>query len=165
MGLRPRRGASPGVGDLDLLPVMNLISLLIPFLLTATSFVSYASLAAAVPQVVAEPSANKDRPVLVVIAADGLRVDASGLGLGALDGSRIPCGEGGCEEGAYDLDSLGKLLGEVKKLRPDAEDVILMPEATVPYEVIISVMDAARERQEADGPHPLFPNLGLGASP
>ncbi len=75
----------------------------------------------------------------------------------------LPCSAGGRCEGRldrYDLVGLRRLLGLIKDEYPDEEEVIIVPSSDTSYEVIIAVMDAAREDPEvrvAGDPRSLFP--------
>lgn len=64
-------------------------------------------------------------------------------------GATLPCPSGACEGvGDYDIEGLRALLGEVHRAFPDQDTITLSPTGSVPYEVVVRAMDAARD---ADG--------------
>ena len=74
----------------------------------------------------------------------------------------IPCGNPICTgPDDYDYEELTRLLGLIKDEYPDDENVILVPESRVSYELIVKVMDHSREdvdTKNADGTsRTLFP--------
>ncbi len=151
--MRERRRSRMTEGaDLDLLPVMNLISLLIPFLLTATQFVSTTSVAATAPTAGVAKS-EEVVPPRVSISRKGFDLALVGLeDRPGYPGGVIPCLTAGCENrDAYDYDALADRLAWAKLQRPDTVDVILMPQPDVVYEVLIGTMDAARSMPTAGG--------------
>ena len=50
------------------------------------------------------------------------------------------------KDGAFDYEGLHEYLWGIKKQYPDSSTIILTPEAEVPYEVLVGVMDASRDR-------------------
>ena len=80
---------------------------------------------------------------------------------GADSGPTVPCLESGCPTpDSYDTKELTRLLGLVKDQYPDDQNVILVPESRIPYEVLVKTMDATREdptTRVGDKPRELFP--------
>ncbi len=61
-------------------------------------------------------------------------------------GATIPCSKADCPSpDSYDTKELTSLLSQIKDRWEDEENVILVPESGVPYEVLVRTMDAARE--------------------
>ncbi len=148
--------------DLDLVPIMNLVTILIPFLLMASSFVSLAAIDSTLPAIGQPPEAatEDDEPPLnlsVAITDEGFTVmgnDEALEGEGEDKGAKIPCRKAGCPTpDAYDIKELNKLLIEIKdRVRDqDENNVILVPESQVPYEVIVLTMDATRNDPDTPG--------------
>lgn len=167
-----KRGAAESE-DLDLVPIMNLVTILIPFLLMASSFVTLAAIDSTLPAI-GEPQEKTDEEpeetlnLSIAITDAGFTVlgsDATLKGSGEDDqGATIPCARSGCPSpDAYDVDELRSLLIQIKDRWEDEENVILIPESHVPYEVIVLTMDASREDPDTkDGegnPRLLFPNV------
>jgi len=165
-----KRGAQ--AEDLDLVPIMNLVTILIPFLLMASSFVSLAVINSTLPAIgqESEPMDDTEDPPLslkVAITDAGFVVQGNDELLkpeGDAKGKIIDCKQTGCPgPEAYDVEELRELLIKVKEVNEDEENVILVPESTIPYEVLIMTMDATREdpEQKGDGglPKQLFPGV------
>ncbi len=165
-----KRGAQ--AEDLDLVPIMNLVTILIPFLLMASSFVSLAVINSTLPAI-GDPEPveeDTDEPPLslkVGITSEGFVVQGNDELLkpeGEAKGKVIDCTQTGCPTpDAYNVAELRELLIKVKDVNEDEENVILVPESTVPYEVLIMTMDATREDPETTGsgglPRQLFPGV------
>lgn len=80
-----RKRELPDLGDVNLIPIMNLVSLLIPFLLYTAAFVQYAVLDVASPRfqnrsAVTPPDENQQQNLnlMLVITDQGFRLAASG---------------------------------------------------------------------------------------
>lgn len=145
--------------ELNLVPIMNLVTILIPFLLMAAEFVSLAVIDSTLPAIGGDPSTEptpepekKPLNLTVVITDAGYTVAGSAAVLsnraeGAdATGPTIPCREAGCPAvTSYDMKELRSLLGKIKDEFPEEENVILVPESRVEYEVIIATMDATRD--------------------
>jgi len=158
--------------ELDLVPIMNMVTILIPFLLLSVQFVSIAVIDSTLPAIgkptEAQPDDEEKLNLSVAITDKGYSVlGASGvLGNPDGDGATVPCLRDGCPGvDAYDVSKLTEMLGQIKDEYPDEENVILIPESNVPYEVLIATMDAARENPDvkvtvngvSDVARPLFP--------
>jgi len=121
-----RRNSQP---PLDLVPVMGLASLLIPLLLIGQGG-SIAVVDANIP-VICGCLHGCDHPVVptVHIRADGIFVGA---------------GEPTLELGPDDLDALSAELGNIRASHETSGRIVILPDSDVPYERLISTMDAAR---------------------
>jgi len=155
--------------DLNLIPIMNLVTILIPFLLMAAQFVSLAVIDSSVPAIgpPQPPSEEQDEPPLnlsVLITDEGYTIAGAEAVLpaeGGDEGPTVPCVETGCPTpDSYDTKELTRLLGLIKDEFPDDQNVILVPESRIQYEVLVRTMDATREdpSTKKDGkPRELFP--------
>jgi biopolymer transport protein ExbD len=148
--VKRRSGASAG---LDLVPVMNLLAILVPFLLTATQLVGLA----VVDTVAASWRAEGRRDV----AGDGvlplrLRMTLRGFSLDGADDRLdavervVPC-RGPCPEGAWDYAALRERLGGWSERLPPQRTIVLVPDAWVSYAAIVETMDALRDGDEGRG--------------
>ncbi len=167
--------------QLDLVPIMNLVSILIPFLLMAAQFVNLAVIDSTLPAIgepkEVEEKEEDDKPPLVltvaltdkgffVSGADAiLNPDGDKEEEGGDEGDErpptVPCKDGGkCSNmDAYDYEELTRLLGLIKDEYPDDQNVILLPEARIQYELIVRVMDACREDPNTKTPDGKFREL------
>ena len=67
-------------------------------------------------------------------------------------GKPISCRKPDCPSpDSYDIAALTKLLVTLKKDWPEEQNVILVPESEVPYEVLIMAMDASRQDPDVSG--------------
>ncbi len=154
--------------ELDLVPIMNMVTILIPFLLLSVQFVNLAVIDSTLPAISKEVSTT-EKPeeeklnLSVAITDKGFTIlGASGvLGNPKGEGSTVPCVPEGCPNvDAYDTKKLTELLGQIKDEYPEEQNVILVPESSIPYEVLVATMDATREdvNTKVDGkPRELFP--------
>lgn len=147
--------------DLDLVPIMNLVTILIPFLLMAAQFVHLAVIDSTLPAIgpPVETTEKPDEPPLnltVIVTDQGYTVAGATAVLPPPTGEggpTIPCVEAGCPTpDSYDVKELTRLLGLVKDEFPDEENVIMVPESRIAYEVIVRTMDATREDVSNKGP-------------
>lgn len=155
-----RRGV-PEEEELNLVPIMNMVSILIPFLLMAAQFVQLAVIDSTLPAIsdaqTTPPDPNEKPPLglsiliteaglSVVGNAEVLKTDAA-VPEGEKPPPNVPCKGGGECRGpeSYSYGKLTQLLAKVKNEHPDEENVILVPDNFIPYEVLVMVMDATRE--------------------
>lgn len=146
-----RNRRQPAAQDLDLVPIMNLVTILIPFLLMASSFVTLAVVDSSIPGI--QPDDQTKLPtdrklVSVAITGSGYEVLGASDVLSPEEGgpTAVPCPEDRCTGPLdYDTTELVRLLGQVKDAHPDNADLVLVPDSRVSYEVLITTMDATRE--------------------
>jgi biopolymer transport protein ExbD len=166
-----KRGAE--AEELNLVPIMNLVTILIPFLLMAAQFVSYSVIDSTLPAIgpppeVEEEPEEKPLNLSVMITDEGFTVSGNHPELenegsgeeGEEKGATIECLTPGCSfdssggegpEQAYDIGELRALLGRIKDDKPEEKNVILVPDSSLPYEVLVLAMDATREDPDAGG--------------
>ena len=139
--------------DLDLIPIMNMVTILIPFLLFAAQFINLAVIDSTLPAIGAPTEATEedDEPPLnlkVLVTSEGFTIatDVAVLPSSDSDGPTVPCAQAGCPSiESYQFEELTKLLGDIKDEYPNEENVILVPEPHIPYKILIHTMDATRE--------------------
>ncbi len=192
---RTRRGDAE-VKDisLNLLPFMNLMTLLIPFLLLSASFITIAVIDSSLPAIGApQPKdkadeEDKDPPLNLQIAItdEGFSVSGSaeilgcpkaGDAAGASSCKKIPlresrdycqqtqcggvtAGECRADPACHDFEELRALVTKLKNPRwegaammtayPEEGNVILAPNASIKYSVLVGVMDATRDVPECE---------------
>ena len=164
--------------ELDLIPIMNLVTILIPFLIMAAQFVNLAVIdstlpAIGPPQPVEEEPEKPPLNLSLAVTDEGITV----LGADAVlhpDGApevaegeerppTVACTSGTTCTGLddYDWAELSRILGLIKDEYPDDENVIMVPDNDLRYEVIVKTMDVSRadpDNKGADGKNrTLFP--------
>lgn len=139
--------------DFNITPFMNLMVVLIPFLLSGVVFSRLAILEMKLPTAQAESSPvqpdKKPFRLIVTLREKGLTVVGTEVGRAVFPS----------QEGGYDLEGLADLLLKVKAQYPQEEGITLLSEPEIPYESLVSVMDACRE----NGAGTLFPEISIGA--
>lgn len=148
----------PAEEPLNLIPIMNLVSILIPFLLMAAQFVTLAVIDSTLPAIgppvpVDEPPDKPPLMLSVAITNEGFTIlgadavlNPQGAPPEAEPGPTVPCKERPCATiESYEFKELTRILGLIKDEYPTDETVILVPESRVPYEVLVKTMDHTRE--------------------
>lgn len=143
--------------ELDLVPIMNLVTILIPFLLMAAAFTSVAvvDVAARSAGESSEPGEPEVRPKVLI--------SGSGLQFVSVDGDTTELGcPGRCATtDDYALDGLKQALASHKASHPEGRALELIASDEVAYDVLIAVMDSSR----SDGNEPLYPDVVFGSLP
>lgn len=154
--------------ELNLVPIMNLVTILIPFLIMAAQFVQLAVIDSTLPAIGApqpqdeEPEkpplnlslAITDRGVTVLGADAILHPEgAPEVAEGEARPPTIPCKSGGTCTSVedYDWNKLTVKLGLIKDEYPDEENVILVPDNHIKYEVLVKTMDSSRDDPSKPG--------------
>ncbi|MCB9761540.1 MAG: biopolymer transporter ExbD [Alphaproteobacteria bacterium] len=159
---------------------MNLVSILIPFLLMAAQFVHLAVIDSTLPAIgppqEAPPEEDEDPPLMLSVAVTDQGFTVMGADA-VLNPDRppdapppnpeeveptVPCKERPCAGvESYDYKELTRILSLIKDEYPDDENVIVVPESAIQYEVLVRLMDSAREdrdnRTQEGTPRSLFP--------
>jgi biopolymer transport protein ExbD len=153
-----RRDTAPA--HLDLVPVMNLVTILIPFLLLSAQFVAISVIESTMPAIAPDDTTPPDPTPKLDLT---LRIDAAGFhlsgpGTEVLDERDIGC-EGVCGPDGYDYDTLAERCAALLTAWPEATLVRLVPDVHVPYEVLVRTMDATREHAGES----LFPSVVIAA--
>jgi biopolymer transport protein ExbD len=133
--------------DLDLLPVMNLFMVLIPFLLMGAAFyhigVIPTSLPTHTPQESDVPATPTTVTINLQIAPDQIAVTASSTGL---DQDQLDTlGAAWPKRGEYDVDGVRAHLRTIKERYPESNTMIVLPHEELDYESLVHVLDATRD--------------------
>ena len=149
--------------ELNLTPIMNLVTILIPFLIMAAQFVNLAVIDSTLPAIgppsTEPPDPNEEPPLnlslavttqgITILGADKVLYPdgAPEIAEGTEKPPTVPCKSGGtCTDvGDYDWEDLSTKLGLIKDQYPDDQNVILVPDNNMRYEVIVMAMDVARD--------------------
>ncbi len=145
---RWRDARQQGAEDLNLIPVMNLFMVLIPFLLMGAAFFHISVIPASVP--VNDPQ-QSDVPKTPTTVAVNLEVDREALRLTVasvslseeeLDalGAQWPKGKDG-----YNVKAMQDHLKGLKSRYPGSNTLTLLPHDDLGYEGLVEIMDHARE--------------------
>jgi hypothetical protein len=160
---------------LNLTPIMNLVTILIPFLIMAAQFVQLSVIdstlpAIGPPQQVEPPKPDEKPPLQLSIALTGKGITILGADTiiypdgkpefaeGEEKPPTLPCKSGGACQNVEDYDwrKLRAKLSLIKDEYPDDENVILVPNSDTQYEIIVRAMDSCRDDPDADD-RTLFP--------
>ncbi len=154
-----RRHHSILAEDINLIPILNIFMIIIPFLLLTAVFTKTSIIDIYLPQEGQEAKDNKfsQIPQILTVKVMEMGFELGGIGNGIL----IPK-----MGGNLDFKQLANELRKLKDKYPDEEDVVLLFDPNVSYDLIINVMDATREISDViEGKTVkklLFPLVSLG---
>lgn len=152
---------TPPRADLDLLPMMNLVSLLIPLLLMGTQLVALSTIRVTQPMVAPTPGLPTEQLALVVrIEPEGFYVEGAADVLGE-EVFAVPCVGRCASTSDWPVGELLEALVAVKAAHPSARSVTVVPDARVTYQVIVRTLDATRSHQVDGRPQALFPEASI----
>jgi biopolymer transport protein ExbD len=162
--MRFRKKRHLGDPELNIIPFLNVMVVLIAFLLVNAVFAAVAVLDINLPartQSTSTPPPNKPQVALeIMVYKDHLLVDDRHAG---------PLKQVDNVAGKPDLDGLHSFLLELKQRFPDVKNITLLCEDNIPYQLLISVMDTVRYQSETVAGHairrPLFPDINIGSAP
>ncbi len=147
-----QRRLRQGDTSLNITPLMNLMVVLVPFLLTTVVFSKLAILDLNLPSSsAAEQTASEKKDpfrLIVTLHQNGLTVQGSGLKI-----TQIPP-----IEGKHDLKGLAAILYKMKTAFPEEKSIIILSEPEVSYESLIEIMDTCRTGPSGE----LFPDISIG---
>ena len=147
--------------DINLVPIMNMFLVLIPFLLMSVSFYHMKAINTSVPVMgeSTQSSSKKDDVKITVLAEirnDSIHLSAHST---SYESEAISTWEhriGQENQEDYPFEQMIVLLEEMKERYPSSDTLIIIPDKEVVYETIIQVMDAARFDHNKLA---LFPNV------
>ncbi len=159
--------------EINMTPVMNLMVVLIPLLLTSAQFIKIGVIDLNLPPAIGTSNVISNGPkevgrkldLAITITEKGFYLSSSLaiLKTGGKDGPTIP----NFEDGAYDYDMLAQRLFEIKKEAvgkfTDIEKIVIQAEPDISYQVLVSTMDASRNIVVDDRKYTLFPDVSLAA--
>jgi biopolymer transport protein ExbD len=164
---RPAETAEP-----NMFPMMNLMVVLIPLLLSTASIIKIGIIELNLPPAVGGKSAQLEQPkeierkldLAITITDQGFFLSSS---LAVLrteqeQGPSIPM-----INGEYNFNELSKKLYEIKKKIQrqftDADRIVIQAEPDINYQILVSTMDAARSIRVEGKEVALFPEVSLSA--
>ena len=152
--------------DLDITPFMNLMIVLVPVLLMSMVFSQITILQLNLPDLTGSvtQSTEKNRQVEVVLRKSSLEVYyPSGVLIKTIEPLETENGQ------KMDYETLSLVLREVKKTVSDKSDILLLSEADVSYQSLVSTMDTVRGYRAVVATSAveveLFPEISLGDAP
>jgi biopolymer transport protein ExbD len=173
--------ASKGEAPINLVPMIDILTVLVLYLLIGTIFRQFTVLQLNLPGP-SQAVPAEERPPLdlkVVMRQQRLEVHDRNGTVGVMD--NIPDGQPGAGRGpdgqpeagrgaaGYDIAALGALLSEVKRRNPDEESVTLLLEPDIKYDALVQVMDTVRVfppgSAELTQGIPMFPSIAIGDAP
>lgn len=153
------------VQELDLLPVMNLFMVLIPFLLMGAAFfkigVIPSSVAAHVPDQEAELPPTDRVTLHLVVKPTSIELSASNP---AIDPSTLDALAWMSEGETWNTGALTERLAEIKRRYPASDTLVVLPHDELGFDRLVALLDATREREVGTDEHgePIFEDLFPG---
>jgi biopolymer transport protein ExbD len=163
---RKRRHATAGDDELELVPVMNMFLVLIPFLLLSASFYHIKAINTSVPVLAATstsksskvpPKSDAKITVIVELKEKSMVLTATCDTLSYNELVKLETEIPVKNQDIFPMDKLSQHLLYIKDKYPKSDTVILVPAQDVAYGTIIQTMDTARSNNNAE----LFPNVVL----
>lgn len=153
--------ANKGEPPINLVPMIDILTVLVLYLLVGTIFRTFTVLQLNLPAPSQAVAADTPPPLALTVTLRRDRLEVSDRG-GTV---KVIPNVGG----AYDLATLAPLLADIKRRVPDEEAVTLLLEPQVEYDRLVQVMDAARVfpagSAEAKRGVPMFPLVAIGDAP
>lgn len=175
MAFRPslRRTTAPENIEPNLTPVMNLMVVLIPLLLSSAQWIKIGVIELNLPPAVgtqagigaAPKEAEKKLDLAITITDRGFYLSSSQaiLKSGENGGPTIP----NREDGSCNYDALTNKLLEIKQAAlgkySDTEKIVIQAEPDINYQILVSTMDASRKIIVDGRLVSLFPDVSLAA--
>ena len=150
--LRPKEDEE--VGDLNIVPYLDiLMNLIIFMLLSMTGLAVFGIVNVNAPSYGAPSAGASDQPqeqpllLTVSVGKDGFTVAAKGAVLGGAEGAGGPTVPKK-PNGEYDFVGLNAKMAEIKTAFPNESKVIIAADPDVQYEAVVGTMDATREKMD-----------------
>ena len=152
--------ANRGEAPINLVPMIDILTVLVLYLLVGSIFRQFTILQLNLPgPSVSAPSA-KPPPLQLTVVIHPQNLELS-------DGHNRRTLENG--DKGYDLPTLGTLLADYKRRAPSEESITLLLEPHIRYDALVQVMDAVRvfpaASEEGKRSEAMFPNISIGDAP
>ena len=164
--LRLKRKEMEDDGEPNLVPIMNMFLVIIPFLLMSASFYTIKAVNTSIPVLsnsIDKPVAETQQISLTVVAEikkESIKVSVLSDKLTAKELEEFKTVYTVEGNSGYPMDKFSMHLQNIKIKYPKSETLILIPDSSIDYETIIRAMDTARKTGEIT----LFPNVVLSGS-
>ena len=160
-----RRNFEENDTELDLVPIMNMFLVLIPFLLLSASFYQIKAINTSVPvltssnQEVQKSNVKSQIKITVILELKERSINITAMSdeLEYSDLVKLEVKLSVNDENVYPLKRLSEYLISIKNQYPKSDTLILIPSADIVYGTIIQAMDTARSANNEK----LFPNVVL----
>lgn len=175
MAFKPSLRRSLKVQDIEinLTPVMNLMVVLIPLLLTSAQFIKIGvielnlppAVGTAVSQLEAPKEIAKKLDLAVTITNKGFIISSSLAILRSEtgEGPSIPVNP----DGTYNFEELSNKLFELKSKAinnfSDTDKIVIQAEPEIDYQLLVNTLDASRDIEKEGRKYTLFPDVSLAA--
>jgi biopolymer transport protein TolR len=140
---RARQRLSVDVPELNLVPLLDMVSLLIQLMLINARFGLFAEIGSFAARPSGEVPTGASLGLVVRVNLDGYEVSWA-------DGEervhqQLACATTPCLPDDYATDALRGMVVPLKQRFPDETRVVVVPMASVPFEVLVATMDTLRE--------------------
>ncbi|HNR66870.1 MAG TPA: biopolymer transporter ExbD [bacterium] len=175
MAYQPSKRSShtPQPVEINMFPMMNLMVVLIPLLLSTATAIQIGIIELNLPQAAGGATAGMQLPkesrqnidLTVTITSEGIYLSSAQAILHnpVSGGPTIPMNE----DGSYNFSRLNEMLVDIKtKIAGgplDTKRIIMQAEGDIGYQILVSAMDAARSFKIDDIDHELFPEVSISA--
>lgn len=143
------RDAKQGGEDLNLIPVMNLFMVLIPFLLMGAAFFHISVIPASVPVNDPQQSDVPKTPTTVAVnlevAVDALRLTVASVSLSEEELAALGAQWPRSQADGYNIKAMQEHLKDLKARYPGSNTLTLLPHDDLGYDELVQIMDHARE--------------------
>lgn len=154
--------------ELNMVPIMNMFMVLIPFLLMSAAFYHIKAVNTSIPVHGNKPAADQAAPekaavkvtMVIELKADRVVVSALSDQLTAAELGKLETTLRRRAQGDISVAQISEFLKRVKARYPASDTLLLIPDGSISYDEIIQAMDCARN-SESDA---LFPNVVLSGS-
>ena len=161
--LQRMRRSLRGETDLNITAFLNLMVILVPFLLITAVFSHMTILELNLPpnkQTPDNPNQEKDRNFELIIRSDKIIVsDTLGGPIKTIEKVN----------GKYDMKAVSDILVKLKGMFPEKQNITILLEPNIPYEVLVAAMDASRVVEVVESASvvqkELFPLISIGDAP
>ncbi len=154
--------ANKGEPPINLVPMIDILTTLVLYLLIGTIFKQFTILQLNLPGPSQPVPTDQKPPLNLTVTLRKERMEVSDRN-GTVRVLQNLTGND------YDLVQLGELLAQIKRAEPDEDSVTLQLEPKVKYESLVKIMDVTRVfpagTEEGKEGVPLFPNVNIGDAP
>ena len=146
-----QRAMDDQAADINVVPVMNLFMVLIPFLLMGAAFYQIGVIPTSTPQHSPHESDVPKTPTTVsanlMLEPDTMRITFASTNLSEDELAALAATWPRGAKGKYDVEGLQQKLVEIKKLYPESTTITILPHDDLGYQELVEVLDRLREHQ------------------